>query len=439
MTRFLIFTAIIASLGGFLCGYDTGVISGALLYIEKSFQISSIETGMLVSSISLGAIAGAFLNGFVIDRIGRKHTIILSACFFFIGSLLCSISSNVYYLIISRVITGIAVGVVSFASPLYLSEISAKENRGKIVSFYQIAITLGILVAYCSNYCLSQYINNWRLMLLAGIIPAMVLFFGFLFLDDTPRWLVLKNKKEKAKKILAGYNKNSDPEYEIEQIESITKTEERIKFSKKLIKPFIIGIGIMFVQIATGINAIIYFAPTIFKHIGFASDENALFVTIFIGIINFLMTFVTFALVDKAGRKPLLYIGLSGMVLSLTILSLTFGATNSLSKYLAIGACCTYIVSFSMSLGPIALLLISEIFPLKYRGQAMSIAIIFNFIFNFIVTGLFPISLSSIGGFKTFSIFNLICILSLIFVYFVVPETKGISLENIEQKYHTNG
>jgi len=199
--------------------------------------------------------------------------------------------------------------------------------------------------------------------------------------------------------------------------------------------PFVIGIGIMFVQIATGINAIIYYAPTIFKNLGFSSNQDALFITIFIGLINFLMTFVALAFVDKLGRKPLLFVGLSGMLLSLLVLSSVFVLDFSFVKYLAIISCAVYIVSFSMSLGPIGLLLISEVFPLKYRGSAMSVAIISNFIFNFIVTGLFPISLSKFGGSITFLIFALICVVSIFFVYFVVPETKGVSLEEIEARW----
>ena len=436
MTKYLLISAIIAAMGGFLNGYDTGVISGAILFIEKSFQITPAQLGLLVSSISFGAVIGAFLNGFIIDRIGRKNTILLSALFFFIGSILCFLSKNINMLIFSRVFTGIAVGVVSFAVPLYLSEISSKENRGKIVSFFQVAITLGILGAYFTNYCLSGFNDNWRFMLLFGAIPALILLLGFLFQKDTPRWLILKNRKEEAVKILEKLH-NKPSENEIKEIESTVQNNDKIKFSKKLIKPFVIGIGMMFVQICTGINAIIYFTPTIFKHVGFDSDSNALFITIFIGVINFLMTFVAVAFVDKLGRKPLLYIGLSGMIMSLAVLSLSFNYNTEFIKYFAVGACCIYIISFSMSLGPIALLLISEVFPLKFRGQAMSIAIIFNFIFNFITTGLFPIFMDKFGGFITFNIFNLICILSIIFIFTTVPETKGISLEELEKKYPT--
>ena len=431
---YLYICALIASFGGLLSGYDTGVISGALLYINQSFEINSYMLGLLVSSVSIGAVFGAFVNGFFVDKIGRKKTLLLTAFLFFIASVFCFLSQNITQLIISRMIIGLAVGIVSFCGPLYLSEISPKEKRGQIVSLHQLAITFGILFSYLTNYLCANLESNWRVMFLIGVVPAFILFFGLLFQKDTPRWYVIKKRYDDAKKILelVGYSKNI--EYEIQNISATLNKEEKIKFNKKLIMPFVIGLGIMIIQMTTGINAIIYYAPTIFKMIGFSSNQDALFITIFIGLINFLMTFVAIILVDKIGRKPLLYIGLSGMLISLVVLSGVFVLDYVFIKYLAVVFCAVYIVSFSMSLGPVAFLLVSEVFPLKYRGSAMSITIVTNFICNFLVTGLFPIALDKIGGFYTFMIFAFICVLSLLFVKFVVFETKGLSLEDIELK-----
>lgn len=425
------FIAIVISLSGLLAGFDTGVISGALLYINNSFEITSSALGFIVASVSIGAVIGALINGFLIDKIGRKKILLLSALIFLFGSIFSSISQNVIQLILSRTFLGVAVGVVSFAGPLYLSEISPKEKRGSIVSFYQIALTFGILFSYLINYFCSTFENSWRIMFFVGAVPALVLLVGMFFQNDTPRWYVLKNKIDMAKHVLKQLN--YDAYAQINEIQNTLDINEKFKLNKKVLIPFIIGIGIMFVQIATGINAIIYYAPTIFKSLGFSSNQDVLFITVFIGLINFLMTFVAFIFVDKLGRKPLLYIGLSGMLVSLLVLSSVFVFDFDIMKYLAIAFCAIYIISFSMSIGPIALLLVSEIFPLKYRGSAMSIAIIANFIFNFIVTGLFPISLDSLGGSVTFLIFALICVISILFVYFVVPETKGISLEQIQK------
>ncbi len=433
--NFLYIAVFFASLSGLLSGFDTGVISGAMLYIKQSFEITPELSGLLVSSVSIGAIIGALINGRLVDKLGRKNILLLSAVIFIVGSIFCSISQNVIELILSRTFVGCAVGIVSFAGPLYLSEISSREKRGSIVSFYQIALTFGILLSYLINYICAHVEYTWRAMLFMGAIPAIILFLGMIFQSDTPRWYVLKGKFEKAKNILKKIDSKIDLDEEIENIKNTLNQDEKIKLSKKIIMPFVIGIGIMFVQIATGINAIIYYAPTIFKMLNFSSNQDALFITIFIGLINFLMTFVAFAFVDKLGRKPLLYIGLSGMLLSLLVLSGVFVVNCDCAKYLAVIFCAVYIVSFSMSLGPIGLLLISEVFPLRYRGSAMSIAIISNFLFNFIVTGLFPISLNRLGGSVTFLIFALICVISIFFVRFVVPETKGLSLEELEEQW----
>ena len=433
--NFLYIAVFFASLSGLLSGFDTGVISGAMLYIKQSFEITPELSGLLVSSVSIGAIIGALINGRLVDKLGRKNILLLSAVIFIVGSIFCSISQNVIELILSRTFVGCAVGIVSFAGPLYLSEISSREKRGSIVSFYQIALTFGILLSYLINYICAHVEYTWRAMLFMGAIPAIILFLGMIFQSDTPRWYVLKGKFEKAKNILKKIDSKTDLDEEIENIKNTLNQDEKIKLSKKIIMPFVIGIGIMFVQIATGINAIIYYAPTIFKMLDFSSNQDALFITIFIGLINFLMTFVAFAFVDKLGRKPLLYIGLSGMLLSLLVLSGVFVINCDCAKYLAVIFCAVYIVSFSMSLGPIGLLLISEVFPLRYRGSAMSIAIISNFLFNFIVTGLFPISLNRLGGSVTFLIFALICVISIFFVRFVVPETKGLSLEELEEQW----
>ncbi|MBR2068653.1 MAG: sugar porter family MFS transporter, partial [Candidatus Gastranaerophilales bacterium] len=380
---YLYLSVFVASLGGLLSGYDTGVISGALLYIDKTFNITPYLLGLLVSSVSMGAVFGALINGFLADKFGRKKVLIITALIFMFGSVFCAISQNPEQLILSRIMVGIAVGVVSFACPLYLGEISPKEKRGQMVSFYQLAITLGILFSYIVNYFCASLTANWRAMLFCGSVPALFLFIGMIFLKDTPRWLIAQNRVDEARKILE--KTTPDPEFEIDEIKK-TLVENNSKISKKLFMPFAIGIGIMFVQIMTGINAIIYYAPVIFKDLGFQTNKEVLFVTIFIGLINFLMTFVAIALVDKLGRKPLLYIGLSGMMLSLSVLSLSYFLDFSFMKYFAVVFCALYIVFFSMSLGPVGLLLISEVFPLEFRARAMSFAIISNFIFNFIIT-----------------------------------------------------
>ena len=341
----LYFCVIFASLAGMISGFDTGVISGAILYIQESFFLSSSMVGVLVGCVSIGAIVGALINGFLVDKIGRRKVLILSALIFLLGSIFCSISQNITQLVLSRAFIGCAVGMVSFVAPLYLSEISNKKQRGAIVSFYQIALTFGILFSYFVNYFCSNFELNWRLMLFIGAIPSLILLIGMSFQSDTPRWYVLKNKIDKAKNVLLNCN-CENIEAEIDEIKNTISVDEKIKLNKKLLMPFVIGIGIMFVQIATGINAIIYYAPTIFKSFGLTTNQDALFITIFIGLINFLMTFVATIFVDKIGRKPLIYLGLSGMLISLIIIASAFVLDFQIVKYLAILSCALYIVSF---------------------------------------------------------------------------------------------
>ena len=439
----LYIVAIIASLGGLLSGYDTGVISGALLFINESWDLSESLQGIVVSSVLIGAVIGAATNGILADIFGRKKVIIATAIIFILGSILCGFAPNVYVLIISRIFVGLAVGIVNFVIPLYLSEISPKAVRGTLVSLYQWAITAGILFSYFINAAFAQAVFNWRWMLLAGVLPGLVLLVGMCFMSDTPRWLISKNKDDDAKKVLKKIEPDVDIESEVKEIKRTLKLNERtsgekFRFKKWMIMPFVVGIGIMFAQICTGINTIIYYAPTIFKVAGFDSNLNAIYATTGIGVVNFLMTIVAIFFTDRLGRKPLLYFGLTGVMLSLAALGCAFAFESALGsnlKYVAVGSLVTYIICFAMSLGPIGWILVSEVFPLKIRGIAMSICTVSNFAFNFFVVGSFPILIHKIGGAYTFWGFAVVSFLCILFVYFFVPETKGISLEQIESNW----
>lgn len=436
----LYFTALMAALGGLLSGYDTGVISGALLFINQTWDLSVSQQGFLVSSVLIGALTGALTTGIFTDMFGRKKIIIATAIMFFVGSILCAFAPSVDFLIASRIFTGFAVGAVNFATPLYLSEVSPKEKRGMFVSLFQLAITAGILFSYGVNAVFANVTHDWRLMLLAGVVPAAVLFCGMLFLTDTPRWLVLKGRDNDAKLAFKKIQGDIDTDYEISEIKKSLESgkDNKFEFKKWLIMPFVVGIGIMFAQICTGVNTIIYYAPTIFKLAGFDSNQSAIYATSLIGIVNFLMTFVAIAYSDKIGRKPLLYIGLTGVMFSLIIMGGVFAFSSELGalvKWFAVGSLIFYIVCFAFSLGPVGMTLISEVFPLKVRGVAMSICMFSNFVFNFIITYSFPVMLHKIGAAYTFWFFVFICIICLFFVYYLVPETKGIALEKIEQNW----
>lgn len=436
----LYIVAIVASLGGLLSGYDTGVISGALLFINETWILPDTLQGFLVSSVLIGAVIGAATNGILADIFGRKKIIMATAVIFILGSILCAFAPNVYVLIISRIFVGFAVGIVNFVVPLYLSEISPKNLRGTLVSLYQWAITAGILFSYFINAVFAQAVYNWRWMLFAGVLPGLILFIGMCFMSDTPRWLVSKNREDEAKKVFNRIEPDIDTNKEIEDIKNTLESgnDNKFRFKKWMIMPFVVGIGIMFAQICTGINTIIYYAPTIFKTAGFDSNLTAIYATTGIGVVNFVMTIVAVFFTDRLGRKPLLYFGLTGVMLSLFALGTSFayaGALGSSLKWVAVGSLVTYIICFAMSLGPIGWILVSEVFPLKIRGIAMSICTVSNFAFNFFVVGSFPVLLHRIGGAWTFWLFGIVSILCIIFVYFFVPETKGISLEQIESNW----
>ena len=434
--------AIVSSLGGLLSGFDTGVISGALLFINQTWDLSDYTQGFLVSSVLIGAVIGAGTNGILADMFGRKKIIIATAVIFIIGSILCALAPNIYVLILSRILVGLAVGIVNFIVPLYLSEVAPKQMRGTLVSLYQWAITAGILFSYVINGAFASAVYNWRWMLFAGVAPGIVLLVGMSFLGDTPRWLVSKNRDEEAKKIYRKIEPSENADVAVAEIKETLKTEggsdKKIRFKKWMIMPFVVGIGIMFAQICTGINTIIYYAPTIFKIAGFDSNANAIYATAGIGLINFLMTIIAIFFTDKLGRKPLLYVGLTGVMLSLLGLGCAFHFASILGaslKWVAVGSLAFYIICFAFSLGPVGWIIVSEVFPLKIRGLAMSLCTVANFAFNFFVVGSFPVLINRVGGAYTFWMFAFVSLLCIIFVYFFVPETKGISLEQIESNW----
>lgn len=440
--HFLLYViASIASLGGLLSGFDTGVISGALLYINETWPLSTLAQGWVVSSALVGAVAGAAVNGVLADVYGRKKVIVATAAVFAVGSVLCGLAPGIGWLVAGRIVLGLAIGMVNFVIPLYLSELSPQKVRGMLVSLYQLAITAGILFSYLINriFALSEY--NWRWMLGAGLIPAVILLVGISFLGDTPRWPISRRREKEAKAIFRKIEPECDAEAQVREIKSTLKQSGNNRkniFERWMLRPIMVGVAIMFIQICTGINTIIYYAATIFKAAGFTDNIGALYASVGVGVVNFAMTFVAIFFTDRLGRKPLLYAGLSGITLSLFVLSVSFwlgGTYGYDTKWLSVGSIVTFIACFAFSLGPIAWILISEIMPLAVRGTAMSIATMSNFVFNFIVALIFPTLLASIGESATFAIFGIVGIFSLFYTWRYIPETKGRSLEQIERNW----
>lgn len=437
----LYIVAAVASLGGLLAGFDMGVISGALLFINATWEMSAITQGWVVSSAIVGSVIGAAANGVLADIFGRRKIIIATALIFILGSILSAIASSVAGLIFGRIIIGIAVGMVTFVVPLYLSEISPQKIRGTLVAMFQLSLTAGILLSYLINGVFADSIHNWRWMLASGVIPSIIMLIGILFLNDTPRWLFTKNREAEARHVFEIIEPDADVNQHIFEIKETLKHESnntKLKFQRWMLMPIMVGVGIMFMQICTGINTIIYYTTTIFQIAGFSSKIGAIYATIGIGFVNFIMTLVAIAFTDKIGRKPLLYIGLTGMLISLITLGGAFefaGILGENLKWVAIVSVVIYIASFACSLGPVGWILVSEILPLRVRGFAMSACTVANFAFNFVVVLSFLPLINSIGEAYTFWIFAFITVLCFFFCYYFVPETKGVSLEKIESNW----
>ncbi|MTK64949.1 MAG: sugar porter family MFS transporter [Methanobacterium sp.] len=435
---FLILVAAITSIGGLLFGYDTGVISGAILFIREDFVLSSIAQEVTVSAVLIGAVVGASISGMLADKYGRKIMIVLASIIFGVGAIFSALSPNVNALIASRIVVGIAIGMASFIVPLYIAEVAPINIRGALVSLNQLAITMGIVISYMVDLYFAPT-GSWRWMLGLAVIPSLILAFGMLFMPPSPRWLISKGFESRAIKVLKKIRGINNVDKEVTEIEQTLLLENEGKRSDllepKLRSALIIGIGLAAFQQLTGINTVIYYAPTILEFAGLQTATVTIFATVGIGVVNVLLTVVSILLIDRIGRRPLLLVGITGMIISLGIMGLAFimpDLTSSLG-WVAVICLMLYVGSFAISLGPIFWLMIAEIYPLKIRGRAMSVVTMINWATNLVVAITFLTIIELLGASGTFWLYGVIAVLSLIFVYYRVPETKGKSLEEIER------
>lgn len=435
LSRYIIFVITIACLGGLLFGYQTAIISGALIFLSPIFDLSIAEQGVLVSIILLGSLVGALMGGFLADRLGRKWTIMLTAVLFILGSWITAESHSYFVLLFGRVVSGIAVGIISVTAPLYLAEISPPTRRGGIVSAYQLAITLGILGAYWINYIYAQK-AQWQQMFIIGSLPAAIQLLALFFTPESPAWLFKNGRSCHAITVLERLRVDRNWETHIDEMKksasSKGKKAWKLLFSPKLRTLLLIGIFISVFQQITGINTVIYYAPRIFQGAGYTSAISATFATLSIGIVNVFATLVSVWLLDRAGRRKLLLIGIAGMVISLFSLVITSFLRSSLIDEIAVIGLVSYVAFFAIGLGPITWVLLSEIYPLKVRGKAMTFATFVNWLCNYFVSLTFPNLLVSIGIGGSFCLYGVISVLAFWFVLKYVPETKGKSLEEIE-------
>jgi sugar porter (SP) family MFS transporter len=474
----VIIIAAVAATGGLLFGFDTGVISGAIPFFQQDFQLSNSMVENITTAGLVGAVIGAMFTGRLSDIFGRKKTILSAAIIFVIGAAWSGWAPTPELLIIARLFIGLAIGISSFSVPLYIAEISPTHMRGRLVSLFQLLITIGILVSYLSDLAFANNNNleSWRPMFYMGIVPGFILLVGMFFLPETPRWLMSKGRETEGLKILKKIEEPALVDESMKRMkEELEKDKKRPNF-REVFRPWlrsalIIAVGIMFVQQFVGINTVIYYSPKIFMIVGFEGARAGIWGAVSVGVVNVAFTVLSLFMIDKLGRRKLYFIGLGGIIVSLFALGLVFAfhsILGDMGKWLAIIFVWVYIAFFAISLGPLGWLIISEIFPLRVRGIGSSIGSLSNWLFNgvvaftfFKIVKLFTASGSGIithekiydtatNSFSMQAIDNgnpagafwfyaAIGILGMIWGYFYLPETKHVPLEKIEDHWRKGG
>lgn len=450
------FLAVIAALGGFLFGYDTAIISGTIGFVKTQFELNTVLEGWYVSSALVGTILGVSVAGILSDKFGRKNILIMSGIFFALSAIGCAVSGSFISLVIYRILGGIGVGIASMLSPLYISEIAPAKKRGRLVALYQLAITFGILVAYFANaYLLSLSTSEslastsgmtqkifvaevWRAMLGSETIPATLFLLLLFSIPKSPRWLTMKGKREQAKSILLRFVTKEEADIEIQNVEDVLSKESggiKAVFSGPFKLAMIIGISLALLSQVSGINAIIYYGPKILEEGGLQLGE-ALGGQVVIGIVNVLFTFVALWKIDDLGRKPLLTYGIIGIMISLLVVGLLFYFEVN-NTYILMTFILTFIACFAFSFGPVVWVLLSEIYPLKIRGAAMSVATMAVWVGTTFVGQMTPWFLENLKPHGTFWFFAACMIPAVYLAVKVLPETKGKTLEEIENYWLT--
>jgi sugar porter (SP) family MFS transporter len=432
----------VAAIGGLLFGYDTGVISGAILFVKNQFSLSATLEEIVVSSVLVGAVVGAAMGGALTDRFGRRTMIILAGIIFTLGAVGTALAQTVAWLIALRLVSGIGIGMASFISPMYIAELVPKKVRGALVAVNMLAITTGIVVAYLVDYALSGS-QGWRYMFGLAAVPSVALIIGMWWLPDSPRWLISKSMVEPARRVLQRARTASDVGPEITGIQQSMEQEGHGGVAglvqPSLRMPLMVGLGLAVLQQITGINTVIYYAPTIFKFVGIHAAGPAILAGAGLTMVMWCFHVLAIFLLDRVGRRPLLLIGVAGQTVGLAILGAAFQFQQlaSLKSYMAIGGLVIYVACFAFGLGPIFWLLISEIYPLKIRSAAMGAVTVTNWGMNLVVAVTFLTLVAALGQAWTFWLYGVVAVAAWVFVYRLVPETKGKSLEEIEAHWRT--
>ena len=430
-TRYILGISFISALGGYLFGFDFAVIAGALPFLQKHFLLDAYWEGFATGSLALGAIVGCLIAGSVSDKYGRKPGLLIAAAIFALSSLAMAFSSSRDLFIGARFCAGIGVGMASMLSPMYIAEISPAHLRGRMVAINQLTIVLGILITNLINYMLRNYGEDaWRWMFGLGFIPSALFFIGALWLPESPRWLLKAGKNTNAYIVLSKIGDTAFVNDSIKNIQQsltgITKTNYSALFKKGILPAVLIGIGLAVFQQLCGINTVFNYAPKIFESIG-ASQDDQLLQTVFIGGVNLAFTILAMLLVDKLGRKPLMLIGAGGLAILYVIIVILLGGHSAYVSWFLLAS----IGIYAMSLAPVTWVLISEIFPNKVRSEATAVAVISLWAAYFILVFTFPVLFEKLQE-KSFYIYSVVCVLGFFFVWLKVKETKGKTLEELE-------
>jgi SP family galactose:H+ symporter-like MFS transporter len=438
---YLYLIAAVAALGGLLFGYDTGVISGALLFIRQVMSLSPTLQGIVVAIALAGAAIGAAVAGYLSDLMGRRRVILGAGLLFIAGAIISAVAQGIPVLLIGRFLVGLAIGTASMLTPLYLAEIAPASGRGAIVSLNQLCITGGILVSYLVGYALAGASDGWRWMLALGAVPGIILATGMLVLPESPRWLAGHRRTDDAEKVLQLVRGTANVSEELHSLRTDIAQEGRLASAADLLAPrlripLIIGVGLAMFQQITGNNTGIYVAPTIFQSAGLPSAATSILATAGVGAVNVVLTIVSMWLIDSLGRRQLLLWSLGGMAATLFILCAAFfTGTSGQLAWIAVISVAAYVGFFAIGLGPVFWLLIAEIFPLALRGRAMSLATVANWVFNLIVSATFLNLVGAIGTAGAFLVYGVLSLAAFAFIVWMVPETKGRSLEQIEATF----
>jgi len=440
----------VAATGGLLFGFDTGVISGALPFLRDRWQLGSSDIEAITTAVLVGAVLGSLSSGRVTDVLGRRKVMLATAVVFLVGAIWTGFAGSPLSLGAGRGIVGLAIGVASFATPLYIAEISPTRRRGALVSLNQLMITIGILVSYAVDYAFANDadLDSWRWMFLSGAVPALVLLVGMLFLPETPRWLVAQGREAEGRAVLERVEDPDLVEEAIRKMKADAAAESRYGGAWRevlqpwLRMPLLIGILIFFFQQFSGINTIIYYSPIIFQMAGFTSNAQSIAPAVVIGIVNVLFTFVSIALLDRVGRRPLYLVGFSGLVVALLALGLSFefqAALGEAAKWATVGSMLLFCAFFAMSLGPLGWLIISEIYPLRVRGVGASVGSLSHWLWNAVIAFNFLTVVHALGPARTFWLFAAVGVAGVAWGFFSLPETKGHTLEQVEEHWMRGG